>query len=85
MATRPGNVLNTVADFADSAERHDIQHNATFIITGAPEAIYEMQAVDSVTLALFRWLSPTPAYDGTGYPGPNAPTETAIRELKVAC
>lgn len=37
-----------------------------------------MQARDSVTGAMFRWLANAPAFDGTGYSGPNSPEEIAV-------
>lgn len=40
--------------------------------------LYLMQAVDSVTGALYRWTAVSADHDGVGYPGPNAPTETAV-------
>lgn len=36
-------------------------------------AVYEYQAVDSVTGALYTWTLTTRAFNGAGYPGPNAP------------
>lgn len=40
---------------------------------------YQMQAVDSQTGALFTWVTRDEAdWDGSGYPGPNEPTEIAV-------
>lgn len=47
---------------------------------GSPEVNFEMQAKDSVTLAVFRWIMPFADFSGTGYPGPNSPTEIAVRQ-----
>jgi hypothetical protein len=49
-------------------------------VMGVPDVNYEMQAKDSVTLAVFRWIMPFADYAGTGYPGPNSPTEIAVRQ-----
>lgn len=84
MATRPGTYLATVADFADGAERHDIQLLGTFIITGQPALIYVMEARDSVTGTNYNWQSTTgPDWTGTGYPGPNSPVDIAVRQRRV--
>jgi hypothetical protein len=82
MATKPGNFIATDAGFASATERHDIMHNATVVITGLPENVVEMQAADSVTGTVYRWLSPVEAFNGAGYPGPNSPTLIAARQLK---
>ena len=36
---------------------------------------YSYQAVDSVTGVKYAWTSATPDPTGTGYPGPNSPTD----------
>jgi hypothetical protein len=82
VATKPANYVATIAGFASATERHDIMHNASVLITGMPENVVEMQAADSITGAVYRWLSPVEAFNGAGYPGPNAPTQIAVRELK---
>lgn len=52
---------------------------ATLGEPGSPATYYLMQANDSVTSALYTWVSsPTPDRTGTGYPGPNSPTNIAI-------
>lgn len=42
--------------------------------------IYEMQAVDSITGDLYRWLftGASPDFAGTQYPGPNSPTNISL-------
>lgn len=42
--------------------------------------VYEMQAIDSVTSVLYRWLftGASPDFAGTEYPGPNSPTNISI-------
>jgi hypothetical protein len=41
-----------------------------------------MQAVDSVTSAVYTWTVPVPDFAGEHYPGPNNPTQIAIRAIK---
>lgn len=82
MATKPVNYIPTIAGYASATERHDIMHNSTVLITGAPENVVEMQAADSITGVVYRWLSPVEAFNGAGYPGPNSPTQIAARQLK---
>lgn len=84
MATRPGNYLGTVADYADGSERHDIQHNGAIIIVGQAVLIYVMEARDSVTGATYFWQSTQgPDWSGSGYPGPNSPTSIAISQRRL--
>jgi hypothetical protein len=83
MATKPANYVATIAGYASATERHDIMHNATIIITGAPVTIFVMEARDSVTSGLFHWISMNgPDFTGTGYPGPNSPTNIAISQVR---
>jgi len=41
-----------------------------------------MQAVDSVTGDVYTWTVPVPDFAGERYPGPNNPTQIAIRAVK---
>lgn len=84
MATRPGNYLAVVAEFASASERHDIQHNGVILIAGQPVLIFVMEARDSVTGATYYWQSTTgPDWAGTGYPGPNSPTTIAVSQQRL--
>lgn len=40
-----------------------------------------MQAKDSVTSGIYTWQVQYPDMDGDYYPGPNSPTEIAIRSI----
>jgi len=40
-----------------------------------------MQAKDSVTFAIYTWEVQYPDMNGDYYPGPNSPTEIAIRSI----
>lgn len=43
-------------------------------------SIHIMEAKDSVTGAIYNWsVSSSPDFIGTGYPGPNSPTQIAVR------
>lgn len=66
---------------ADHAAEQLIPIDASFSsiqTPGAPSTYYLMQANDSVTNGLYTWPSAFPDWAGTGYPGPNAPTNVAI-------
>jgi len=50
---------------------------------GGVHFIYLMRAADSVTGAVYSWTSPTRAFDGSGYPGPNAPLRVEVAGKRV--
>jgi hypothetical protein len=51
---------------------------------GATAAVYLMQAYDSVTGALFHWVSEFRDFTGLGYPGPNAPLDVAVSAINLS-
>jgi hypothetical protein len=43
---------------------------------------YIMEAKDSITGAIYNWsVNSSPDFVGAGYPGPNLPTQIAIRSI----
>jgi hypothetical protein len=66
----PGNFLEGGAEAFNSSL--SIGEAASYLV---------MQAKDSVTFAIYTWVVQYPDMVGRYYPGPNSPTEIAIRSI----
>lgn len=76
LAGTPANITKGPGEYATPDPLGERDDNGFY---GGSQVFWQMQAFDSVTDARYFWVANgSPDWAGSGYPGPNSPTDIAV-------